>query len=196
MPRPAAKLIKPDPRIEHYLETGEIDRRWAATNYNSGHHVESWLASSQDVRAEDPADTAKRNSLCGAPEEFDTERICKRCGPIPGKDYEPLCPQCHRRLDMRRIVVRRADPLEFGPVIRWEEREVVLIERKDAEGKIKRNREGEIQYSTKTLAKDVRFGRVSEFQRAVTDEQERIKREQLGVSGNRAPDRVFLLPPC
>lgn len=194
MPRQPAHA-PPSPTLAQFLETGDVPRRWAATNHSPGHRVESWLAASPDVReAEDPADTAQRNSLCGDPLAYETERMCRRCGPLPGTEYEPLCPNCYRRVEIRRIVVERADPVEYGPDIRWEEREIEWVERRNEDGSIKRDRKGQPQLVGETRGKDVKYGRLSEFHRAVVASEEAEKRRRLKISGNRSPDRVFLLP--
>lgn len=194
MPRRPAQA-PPSHAVMHFQETGEIARRWASSNRDPGHEAESWLAASPDVpSAEDPEDTAKRNSLCGEPLAYETERICKRCGLIPGNGYLPRCPNCDRAIDVRRVITRRAEPSAYGPIMRWEEREIEYIERRDDDGQIKRNQKGEALYEAKTKGKCVKRGRVSEFHRAVADQEEMGERERLKISGNRAPDRVFLLP--
>lgn len=194
MPRLPAQA-PPSRTVIHFQETGEIQRRWAANNRDSGHPAEAWLAGPTDVPStEDPADTARRNSLCGEPLTYETERICKRCGLIPGEDYLPRCPNCGRAMDVRRLVTRRAEPQVYGPEVRWEEREIEFVEKRDDAGQIKRNRKGEPLFETKTLSRSVKRGPWSDFRRAVADADEMKLRERLKVTGSRPPDRVFLLP--
>lgn len=184
----------PSVTVQRFQETGEISRRWAVESTRKGQLSESWLAPQQAVAAEDPSDTALRNVLCGVAEAFDTERLCRRCGPLPQGDERPLCPECGGRIETVRIVTRRSDPVEYGPEIRWEEREIELKERLDAEGKTMRDKRGRVKYDEITRSKCVKRGSWAEFRRAVADDQERETRQRLKIAGNRSPDRVFLLP--
>lgn len=149
----AARIrLAPSPERIALLETGTVPRPFAVTNNDIGH----WIADTQlghngtIPAAEDPHDTAARNSLVGKAVEFDEEIV------LEGKDFV-----------RRRNVVRREDPVEFGPILRWEER--------GAEGR------------------KVLKGRLSEQRRSCPDEAERKIREKLGVGGGSHPDKVFKL---
>lgn len=175
MPRPPAKLLTSDPRVDNYLETGEIGRRWAVNHRKRGSQAEPWTFGPATVIGENPEDTALRNSLCGVPDAFETERNCRKCGPLQPGD-SPLCPTCGSPIVTVRRVSHRTEPVEYGPQVRWEKRDVAPD-------------------TGLVTAKHVRHGRWSEFQRECPDEATKATMNRLRVAGAAVPDKVFLLPP-
>ncbi len=180
MARQAAQLVHPDPRVEHWRSTGEITRPFAVANRDPGRPAEPWVAGPQVVVEANPEDVAFCNSVCGEPEAFETERLCRACGPLSSDGQAPLC-ACGRRVVTRRVVTRRADPVEYGPMVRIEQRDVEV----DPEtGKV-----------VKVRGKRVIYDRLSRVRRMFPDETERSKRQRLGIRGNPAPDKLFRLAP-
>lgn len=175
MPRHPAKLLKPDPRVDKFLATGEISRRWAVNHRLKGSRSEPWIAGPSTVISENPADTAHRNSLCGEPQSYDTERNCRKCGPLHPGD-SPLCPTCDSPIITLRRVSHRADPVEYGSDVRWETRDIAPD-------------------TGLVTAKHVRHGRLSEFRRECPDEREKAAMQRLRVAGAAVPNKVFMLPP-
>lgn len=153
--------------------SGSAPREWAVSNYRKGQAAETWIAGPQTIVSEEAEDTALRNAICGEAIEYDTERLCPKCGPV--SHQAPRCPDCESRIDSRRVVVRRADPLDYGPEMRWEERS--------------------IDPDTKKLVKQVWRGSLATYRMACADEQRKADMERLRIAGQRSPDRVFLLPP-
>lgn len=181
MPRQQARLVHHDSRVDDVLSTGEVCRRYAVANRDSGHPAETWVTAPQVVPAsEDPSDTALRNALCGSPEAYETERWCRACGPLTSDGEAPLC-DCGRRIMTRRIVTRRAEPLDFGPMIKVEQQDT---ETDPDSGK-----------TIKVLKRHVIYDRLSRVRLMLPDETEKKARKKLGIAGNPSPDKMFLLAP-
>ena len=166
---------KPDvallPGVAEFMQSGSAPRPFAVENYRDGQHIIAWVATSGAVNPAEPHDVTYRNALCGEPEGYETERLCRKCGAVSEENV--LCAGCNGRTELRRSVARRAEPLDFGPAMRWEERRVDPV-------------------TDKTL-KRVKFGRLSEYRRACPDATERNRREDLQIFGNSPPDKTFRL---
>jgi hypothetical protein len=169
---------KPDvlvpPEVKSFIRTGSAPRPFAVANRDPGHPAEPWVAAPQVVpEAEEPSDTALKASLCGVPIAYETERWCRACGPLTSDGHAPLC-ACGRRVESRRTVTRRADPVEFGPIVRVEQRDI------DPE-------------TGKVLGKHVICDRLSRVRLMLPDEDGRKQRRKLGIAGNQSPGKLFRL---
>lgn len=172
MPRkPDAALL---PGVCDFIRDGEAPRPFAVPFRHKGQRVDAWVMAHGAVPDdEDPADTAQRNAIAGAPVEFATSRRCPRCGPLAAGD-SPLCPTCSRRVIVSREVIRRAPPVEYGPTTCWEERREVCG----------------------WPVKAVRHGRLSEMRRACPDQATVDEMERLRVLAGKAPEKSFRLASC
>ncbi len=141
-----------------YLDSGEIPRLRAVSNRDPGHRVDGDVVYGPETVIEEMPDAvSRRNSIVGQATEYENVLVRGE----DGKDQ------------MRRRVVRRESPVDYGPVGRYEIREY------DIDGNC--------------IDRRVIHGRESEIRRAFPDKMSKDDRTALRVAGGKVPDKIFKL---
>lgn len=126
---------------------------------------------------EDPVDTSYRRAILGEAIEFETEEIR---GVKAG------------HLEVRRQVMRRLDPLEFGPLVRVQACETETIEIRDEDGSPVFDRRGLPKTRELITGRKIFSGPESAMRRAFPDEIERSRRSKVGIYGG-VRRKLFLI---
>lgn len=141
-----------------------------------------------EAEGEDPASTAKRNSLAGDP--LIIGLACERCGtPLVAGQF---CCECKPQRASRQVIERK-DPLEFGERQRWEVRLVAMVAVLLPDGEPKVDSRGRPCVRQEIQSREFFTGSESELRRAFPDELERERREACGVIGGATRNKIFRL---